>query len=111
MSQSQSQTQQSRNSAQFQLRLPDDLKARIQEAADASGRSTNTEIVIALHEKFSPALRPAEAVRDLFHYISDAPAAKQAARLAEVNAKLDAMGSPLRVQESEPGKFTITLNA
>lgn len=72
MNQSQSQTQQGRGSAQFQLRLPDDLKTRLQDAADASGRSINSEIVAALTEKFSPARVGAKAVADLFKFIDAA---------------------------------------
>jgi len=39
-----------RGSAQFNLRLPDDLRDRIQERATRNGRSMNTEIVTLLME-------------------------------------------------------------
>lgn len=60
MSQFQSQVQQSRESAQFQLRLPDDLKTRIQDAAQAAGRSLNSEIVLALTERYAATNAPRE---------------------------------------------------
>lgn len=39
-----------RGSAQFNLRMPDDLRDRIEAAARKSGRSMNTEIVVRLVE-------------------------------------------------------------
>lgn len=54
MTQSQSQVQQGREASQFQLRLPDNLKAKILEASTASGRSINSEIVLALTERYLP---------------------------------------------------------
>jgi hypothetical protein len=55
VNQSQQQIQQGRGGTQFQLRLPDNLKAKILEASSASGRSLNSEIVLALTEKYLPA--------------------------------------------------------
>ncbi|WPZ30769.1 Arc family DNA-binding protein [Sulfitobacter sp. OXR-159] len=39
---------------QVNFRMPSDLKARIEAAADESNRSTTAEIVAALEEKFPP---------------------------------------------------------
>ena len=67
--QSQSQVQQGRDAAQFQLRLPDDLKARIQAVADASGRSLNSEIVAALIGLYAPEDVAARALSNVLDYI------------------------------------------
>lgn len=40
-------------STQISLRLPDSLRAQIEEAAQVSGRSKNTEMVIRLEESFA----------------------------------------------------------
>lgn len=37
----------------FQIRMPDGLRDRLREAADASGRSMNSEIVARLEESFN----------------------------------------------------------
>lgn len=49
---SQSQVQQSRDAPQFPIRIPADLKSRIEATAKANGRSMNTEIVAALMAQF-----------------------------------------------------------
>lgn len=58
--------------APYGLRMPPDLKERVQAAADASGRSMNAEIVHRLEQSFAPpielptgedALTPAELLR------------------------------------------------
>lgn len=41
-----------RGSDQFPLRLPDGMRDRIREAAEANGRSMNAEIVARLEESF-----------------------------------------------------------
>ena len=43
----------SRDAPQFQLRMPDDLRDRIKDAADANGRSMNSELVIRIENSFS----------------------------------------------------------
>lgn len=45
----------SRSATQISLRLPDDLKRRVADAADLNGRSNNTEIIIRLEDSFSEA--------------------------------------------------------
>jgi hypothetical protein len=92
LSQSQFQTQQGRDAAQFQLRLPDDLKQRIQSIADASGRSINSEIVATLLERFSPdgiAARAAVVVAS--HILGASDDLERLTRSAEVDAKMRAL--------------------
>ena len=51
---SQTQVQQSRDAPQFPVRIPADLKRRIEATAKANARSMNTEIVAALLQHFPP---------------------------------------------------------
>ncbi|MGR7993822.1 Arc family DNA-binding protein [Xanthobacter sp. ZOL 2024] len=44
----------SRGSDQFNLRFPDGMRDRIKEAAEASGRSMNAEIIARLEASFAP---------------------------------------------------------
>lgn len=43
----------SRECPQFQLRMPDGLREQIKHAADANGRSMNSELVLRLEQSFS----------------------------------------------------------
>jgi len=48
----------------FQVRMPDGLRDRIREAAEANSRSMNAEIVARLESSFDPATNEASALRD-----------------------------------------------
>lgn len=61
-----------RGSAQFQLRLPEDLRERIKRAADRSGRSMNGEIVHVLEEAFPPRVTVAEMLDTLDRLLAEA---------------------------------------
>lgn len=111
MSQSQSQVQQSRNAAQFQLRLPDDLKTRIQDLAEMSGRSLNSEIVAALIEKFSPAQIAAKALLDLVRFINDGKDDEEFFnRLREAEYFLKEAHPSADISAARDGTITITVN-
>lgn len=43
-----------RGSDQFPLRLPDGMRDRVREAAEANGRSMNAEIIARLEQTFEP---------------------------------------------------------
>lgn len=49
----------------YMLRMPDGLRDRIKAAAEASGRSMNSEIVRVLEEQFPPVLDRADPVLEL----------------------------------------------
>lgn len=71
----------SRESFQFMLRLPDDLRARIKSATDKSGRSMTAEILVALEEKFPAPIDEAELLKTFMGYLrqlEDAPPEKRA---------------------------------
>lgn len=107
--QSQSQTQQTRESAQFQLRLPDDLKARIQSAADTSARSINSEIVSALLERFSPENLAANSATSLMQYLrADGDDLEASTRTAILEVKLREMGARANI-DYNPDDGVITL--
>lgn len=111
MTQSQSQTQQTRGSIQFQLRLPDDLKARIESAANENGRSINTEIVVALLHRFPALPTNAKATADLLQYISGAgDDLEGSTRAAIVEGQLRSISSEISVARTDEGQVTITLN-
>ncbi len=62
-----------REDPHFRLRLPADLKARVEEAARASGRSINAEIVQRLEASFgAPSVTP-EALTAATHAIMTSP--------------------------------------
>ena len=54
-----------RNDPQFRIRLPEDLKSRVDEAALENSRSLNAEIVYRLSASFSVASRPLNALASL----------------------------------------------
>lgn len=96
----------------FNVRFPPGMRDRIKAAAERNARSMNAEIIAVLEQHYPQPRADVGSLDSLIAYLTAASDPKeQAARLAEVNAKLDAMGSPLRMQESEPGKFTITMDA
>lgn len=54
-----------KDSAQFQLRLPPDLRDRIKRAGDANGLSMNAEIVRALEREFPPPTDHTKTLREI----------------------------------------------
>lgn len=93
----------------FNVRLPPGMRERIRAAADRNGRSMNAEIVATLSERYPSPRADVGSLDGLMHYLtSSSDRQEQMARLAEVNEKLGAMGSPLRMKEAKPGVFTIT---
>lgn len=47
-----------RSDPQFMTRLPEELHDRLKEAAAASGRSMNSELIVRLEASFSPHQQP-----------------------------------------------------
>ena len=93
----------SRKMDQFVVRLPDGMRDRIKDAAEANGRSMNSEIVAALEEKFpEPASSiPFNEIYDLMSYVeAGKDEAEMAARSAEVNERLKARGTSISIQIS-----------
>lgn len=91
--------------APFGLRMPDDLKARVQAAAEANNRSLNAEIVATLEEKY-PAPSPRQYdlgdVYLMMDRLSMAEDDDQQFRiLQEVNHLLAVDGAEVRVKLSE----------
>lgn len=85
------------------------MRDRIKAAADRNGRSMNAEIVATLAQHYPPPRADVGSLDGLIHYlISASDRQTQTARLAEVNGKLDDMGSPFRIKEADNGTFTIT---
>lgn len=107
MSQSQSQFQQGRDASQFQLRLPDDLKARIQEAADEAGRSLNTEIVRSLTETYQPAKLREGAAKTLLQRI-DPDGTMTPAQIVEAAGKIILNDQAPKVTRNPDGSLTVT---
>lgn len=96
-------------SDQFNVRFPPGMRERVKAAADRNGRSMNAEIIATLSEHYPPPRADVGSLDGLIHYlISSSDRAEQLSRLAEVNSKLDTMGSPFRMKEGEHGNFTIT---
>lgn len=52
-----------RKSDQFPLRLPDGMRDQLKDAAEASGRSTNAEIVARLERSFQESCEMSEIVK------------------------------------------------
>lgn len=95
-------------SDQFNVRFPPGMRDRIKVAADLNGRSMNAEIVAVLEEHYPAVTVDVRAVDSLLHYVANAATPAQALdRVAEVNSKFEAVGSPLRVGQSQDGKITI----
>lgn len=92
----------------FSVRMPDGMRERIKVAADLNARSMNAEIIATLEAKYPPASVDVHAVETVLHYVASAPtAAARLDRLAEVNTKFIAIGSPLRAELSKDGKLSI----
>ncbi|KAF0172865.1 MAG: helix-turn-helix domain-containing protein [Rhodobacteraceae bacterium] len=95
-------------SDQFNVRFPPGMRDRIKVAADLNGRSMNAEIIATLEERYPAASVDVRAVEGLLHYIASAITPAQALdRVAEVNAKFEAVGSPLRISQDPEGKLSI----
>lgn len=92
----------------FSVRMPDGMRERIRVAADLNARSMNAEIIATLEAKYPAQSVDVQAVETVLHYVASAPStAARAERLAEVNAKFVAIGSPLRAQLGKDGKLSI----
>ncbi|MBY3119950.1 Arc family DNA-binding protein [Rhizobium laguerreae] len=79
---------------QFQLRLPSGLRDRIKAAADASGRSMNSEIVRLLEDAFGDVGYDETLERysvELQHLFRGAETTSVEKRLSDIEAKLDQM--------------------
>ncbi|MFC0710727.1 Arc family DNA-binding protein [Azorhizophilus paspali] len=90
---------------QFKLRLPAELKARIDQAAADSHRSINAEIVARLAASFEPA-RESSAVREpVSLYGSYTSSAQLIGTLTEVQEQMAALQAQLRAaHEKEHGQ-------
>ncbi|NKK71416.1 Arc family DNA-binding protein [Rhizobium leguminosarum bv. viciae] len=76
----------------YVLRLPDGLRARIKAAADASGRSMNSEIVRLLEDAFGDVGYDETLERysvELQHLFRGAETTSVEKRLSDIEAKLD----------------------
>lgn len=62
-----------RGSDQFPLRLPDGMRDRIKERAEANGRSMNAEIVSLLEGALAPAETIGEALSGKYNIPADTP--------------------------------------
>src|SRR3989338_6414110 len=92
----------------FNVRLPAGMRDRIKVGADLNARSMNAEIVATLEERYPATSVDVRAVDSLLHYIANATTPGQVLeRIAEVNAKFEAVGSPLRIEQGREGKLTI----
>lgn len=95
-------------SDQFNVRFPPGMRDRIKVAADINGRSMNAEIIATLEERYPATSVDVRAVDGLLHYIASASTPAQVLdRVAEVNAKFEAVGSPLRIEKTPDGRLTI----
>lgn len=95
-------------SDQFNVRFPPGMRDRIKVAADINGRSMNAEIIATLEERYPATSVDVRAVDGLLHYIASATnPAQTLERVAEVNAKFEAVGSPLRIEQASDGRITI----
>lgn len=106
-------TKTNRGSDQFQLRLPAGMRDRISKAADAHGRSMNSEIVATLEAAYPDPLTDQDAFALLRYILEGESPAELEARKAEVDAKLEAMGSRARVYDHPTlplGKVSIARN-
>ncbi len=110
MEQIQSQVQQGRGAIQFQLRLPDDLKTRIEDAARDNGRSINSEIVASLLRVFPVMAPEAKGAVNLLEYIKAADDdLEQSTRIAEAEALLKVASPRVHVSAAPDGSISITL--
>ena len=77
----------SRELAQFNLRLPDHLRSKIEDAAKAAGRSMNAEFVQRIEQSFDVRIG---LESDIARMLEDFIAAKVADRLREIASKISA---------------------
>lgn len=99
-----------RGSEQFQLRLPDGLRHRIKSVADENGRSMNTEIVVALLERFPEIPAEAKAVVQMIEYVEGAEDdLEKATRAAKLEATLRLVNQRARVLTDAAGSIVIKL--
>ena len=75
----------SREDPQLKLRLPPDLKSRVEDAAKANNRSMNAEIVSRLEQTFGQqfVLRTSEEIRDYAKKIFEEQFKEEAERTAQ----------------------------
>lgn len=78
------------------LRLPRDLHARIQQAAEASGRSMNAEIVARLQQSFDQADAPAAPSSALLKAVLTSPVFAE-----QLREQLEAMSMHVLVNERD----------
>jgi hypothetical protein len=96
------------NQDQFNVRFPNGMRDRIKVAADVNGRSMNAEIIATLEERYPATSVDVRAVDSLLHYVASAATPAQTTeRVAEVNAKFEVVGSPLRIEVQADGKLSI----
>jgi hypothetical protein len=92
----------------FSVRFPPGMRDRIKAAADLNGRSMNAEILATLEERYPAKSVDVRAVDSLLHYIANAATPAQTLdRISEVNAKFEAVGSPLRIEQTADGRLSI----
>lgn len=89
----------------YMLRLPDGMRDRIKAAAEANGRSMNTEIVTTLAEKYPAPVSAmpdfAEVYRLMDHVHEAAPDEdEQDRRLVDANQLLIKAGAPITLRFS-----------
>ena len=95
-------------SDQFNVRFPPGMRDRIKVSSDQNGRSMNAEIIATLEERYPARPLDVRAVDSLLHHIASATsAAETLERVAEVNAKFEAVGSLLRVECAKDGRIII----
>lgn len=75
----------SRESDQYMMRFPEGLRDRIKEAAKASGRSMNTEIVMRLGASFETSRQLSPAIAEI---INEHVEQEVTARLRAIAAKI-----------------------
>jgi len=98
--------------APYGLRMPDDLKGRVQTAADANNRSMNAEIVATLEEKY-PApkqdLSLSELNALLAHVLQAETLEDFEARLKKTNEQIQHTGAELIFSGDRSGRSTLLL--
>lgn len=92
----------------FSVRFPPGMRDRIKVAADLAGRSMNAEIIATLEKRYPAIFVDVQAIDTLMHYVASAASDVETRdRVAEVNAKFEALGSPLRIDHATDGRITI----
>lgn len=88
--------------APYGLRMPPDLKARVQSAADANGRTMHAEILATLEEAY-PAVDPDAAILELIQELQLlAPKAVPLKDLQDFDAFLDGLAFQIKSKEKGP---------